>query len=87
MPHSQARNGIKFISGLQLLDCMMSAGCDIGCCNEKNKHLRFMGRSVNVVGGAGFGRVTQRLGRTVLEGAALKPRGLSGGYDPLGERG
>jgi hypothetical protein len=27
MPHSQARNGIKFISGLQLLDSMMYAEC------------------------------------------------------------
>ena len=35
MPHSQARNGIKFNEGLQLLNTLMSAGCDIGCCNEK----------------------------------------------------
>jgi hypothetical protein len=35
MPHSQARNGIKFTKGLQLLNTLMSAGCDIRCCNEK----------------------------------------------------
>ena len=35
MPHSQARNGIKFTKGLQLLNTLMSASCDIGCCNEK----------------------------------------------------
>jgi hypothetical protein len=35
MPHSQARNGIKFTKGLQLLNTPMSAGCDIRCCNEK----------------------------------------------------
>jgi len=38
MPHSQARNGIKFINGLQLQTSSMSASCDIGCCNEKINH-------------------------------------------------
>jgi hypothetical protein len=40
MPHSQARNGIKFTEGLQLLNTLMSAGCDIQCCNEKINHGR-----------------------------------------------
>jgi hypothetical protein len=40
MPHSQARNGIKFTEGLQLLNTLMSAGCDIRCCNEKINHRR-----------------------------------------------
>ena len=40
MPHSQARNGIKFTEGLQLLNTSMSASRDIGCCNEKINHRR-----------------------------------------------
>jgi hypothetical protein len=37
MPHSQARNGIKFTKGLQLLNTPMSAGCDIRDVATENK--------------------------------------------------
>jgi hypothetical protein len=50
MPHSQARNGIKFTNGLQLQTVRMSAWCDMMLQTRKifvDACVQFMTGSVN----------------------------------------